>query len=253
MVKRKLFLTSLITLSLLQAKADDFTVLLEGKDLKNSAVVDLNLKVEPKKSVKFNETFYVITIDPKTGKKEVWDDKVLFKLFSPINTSFKIFFNELLDQNRVYIVGSYERNNYSGDVDIRIEEKHFIPDFNKIVKESSIKAKIIAETKDDVLPYLGISKAKVLGPAERIYSPRMRISIGEIETYGFDLSGKIKDARINGKPAKIFDDKIISTQIDLEESIIDKNLDIEVSLEVDNNIVKKTIGSIHIVEAIQQF
>ena len=254
MLKNKIAYSLAALLTAIQpAIADTFTVLLEGEDIKKTAVVDLKLKVEPKKSVKFNEEFFVITVDPKTKEKFFWKDKVLFKYFSPINTSIKIFFRDLPDQDKVYILGSYERNNYSGPVDIILKKKHYIPDFNKSITENSIKANIIANTDEDVLPYLGISKATVLGPKERIYSPRMRISIGDVETYGFKLSGKISEARINGKKAKIFDDKIISTFIELDESNIDKDLDIELELEVDNDMVKKTIGSIHIVEAIQVF
>lgn len=252
---KKKFLLALISLFFVSssAKADHFTVLLEGEDIKKTAVIDLKLNVEPKKSVTFNEEFYVITIDPETKERVFWKDKILFKFFSPINTSIKIFFNELVDQNQVFIVGTFERNNYSGPVDIILKRKHFIPDFNKDIDESMISAKIVANTQDDVLPYFGISKAEVLGPSERIYSPRMRISIGDIETYGFKLSGKISEARINGFQARIFDDKIISTFIELDQSVIDKDLEIELQLDVDNEVVKKTIGSIHIVEAIQEF
>lgn len=237
----------------LSVKAENFAILLQGEDLKDSAVIDLKLNVEPKKSINFKEEFYVVTVDPETKEKSFWKDKILFKYFSPINTSVKIFFSQLLDQNKVYIMGSYERNNYSGPVTINLKRKHFIPDFDKEVDDSQVTAHIVANTDDDVLPYLGISKAKVLGPKERIYSPRMRISIGDIETYGFKLSGKISDARINGKPSKIFDDKIISTFIDVDKDDIDKDLDIELAIEVDNNFVKKTVGTIHIVEAIQSF
>lgn len=243
----------LALLTVHSVQADSFTVLLEGEDLKKIAVIDLKLNVDPKKSINFKEEFYVITIDPETNEKIFWKEKVLFKYFSPINTSVKIFFRDLLDSNKVYIVGAYERNNYSGEVEIILKKKHFIPDFNKEIKESSIKAKIVADTDDDVLPYYGISKATVLGPKERIFSPSMRISIGDIETYGFKLSGKISEARINGKQARIFDDKIISTFIDIDKSSVDKDLSIELEIEVDNNMVKKTIGSIHIVEAIQEF
>jgi hypothetical protein len=250
---KKLFAILFLICWIQAVGAETFTVLLEGMDLKKTAVIDLKLKVEPKKSINFKEEFFVITVDPETKEKKFWKKKILFKYFSPINTSIKIFFKELLDQDKVYIIGKYERNNYSGPVDIILKKKHFIPDFNKVIAENSIKANIIAETDEDVLPYHGISKAKVLGPEERIFSPRMRISIGDIETYGFKLSGKITDARINGKQAKIFDDKIISTFIELDESNVDKDLDIELEIEVDNNMVKKTIGSIHIVEAIQDF
>lgn len=250
---KKKFLVCLITSFFAAAKADNFTILLQGEDLKNAAVIDLKLIVEPKKSITFNEEFYVITIDSVTKQKIFWKDKILFKYFSPINTSLKIFFQELLNQDKVYLVGNFERNNYSGPVEITLKEKHLIPDFNKSVDPSRVKVNFIASTEEEVLPFLGISQAKVLGPKERIYSPKMRVSIGDVETYGFKLSGKISEARINGSQAKIFDDKIISTFIDIKKSSIDKNLDIELELEVDNRTIKKTIGSIHIIEAIQQF
>ena len=252
-IMRKIYLALIALLVMNPVCADNFTILLQGEDIKKTAVIDLKLKVEPKKSIQFNEEFYVITIDPVTNEKILWKDKVLFKYFSPINTSIKIFFRDLLDQDKVYIVGKFERNNYSGPVDIIIKDKRFIPDFNKEIDYDSIKTSLIADTDDDVLPYLGISKATILGPKERIYSPRMRISIGDVETYGFKLSGKISEARINGSQAKIFDDKIISTFIKIDKSSVDKDLNIELEIEVDNNMIKKTIGFIHIVEAIQEF
>lgn len=235
-----------------KVSADNFTVLLEGEDLKKLAVIDLKLNVSPKNSINFLEEFLIITVDPKTKEKKIWtSDMTLFKFFSPINTSFKIFFKELLNQDRVYIVGKYTRNNYSGAVDIIIKNKKFIADFNKTIAEDSIKALIIADTDDKVLPFHGISKARILGPKERIFAKKMRVSIGDIETYGFELSGKITEARINNSPAKIFDDKIISAFIDLDESQIDKDLDIELAIEVDNNFVTKKIDRIHIVEAFE--
>jgi hypothetical protein len=96
---------------------------------------------------------------------------------------------------------------------------------------------------------MGISKAEILGPDERIFAKSMFISISNIETYGFVCDKSIKHPRINGQEATFLNDKIIAANLKLDNLQFKKDLEIVLELDVDGQTISKKVGTIHFLEA----
>ena len=104
--------------------------------------------------------------------------------------------------------------------------------------------------KEEQLPFLGISKARIIGPNPRIYSKSMLISIGDIETYGFNLEDNLDAIYVNDVPAELINDKIIISTVSYDEFPESAKIPVTLSLEVSGKKVNKNIGSIDLLEAI---
>ena len=119
-----------------------------------------------------------------------------------------------------------------------------IPDFAETVDNSKISSGIELLKNEFSLPFMGISKAELLGPNERIFSENMFVTIANIETYGFTLAKTIRKPRINGQEAKFLTDEIIAVNLTLKkEQPLDK-LEILLELDVDGQTISKTVDTI---------
>ena len=97
---------------------------------------------------------------------------------------------------------------------------------------------------------MGISKAEILGPNPRIFSHKMFISIGNFETYGFDLKNKIDKIQINNSPAKLIGNSDITGTLLFEKIPENKKIPITVSLEVESKTITKKIADIDLIDTV---
>ena len=78
----------------------------------------------------------------------------------------------------------------------------------------------------------------------------MLISIGNIESYGFNLNETVKNIKINDKNAELINDKIIIANLDFLEIPETRKIPIKLSLEVNGKTVQKSIDTIQLLDAI---
>ena len=248
---RRTFFFALTLLSALNASlAESYKVSLEGDKLKGLAALELKLVVEPKDSFLLDEEVKIFCSDSKNSE-ELKDEDLLYKFVDPQNSLVRLFFREPLEASNLFLEGDLTRTNFSGQADIKISEINYISDFARDVDPEKIEAKIDITEDKDLLPFLGISKAEILGPTKIIYRPEIFVAISGLETYGFTLGAKIAKAKINGVDARIINNEIISSKLSLPQELSGKELEIVLDLEVDNKTVTKSVGVLSIVEAVK--
>ena len=248
---RRILLPALLFLaSMNPVQAESYKVSLEGDKLQGLAALELELVIEPKDSFLMDEEVKIFCSDAKNSE-ELKDEDLLYKFVDPQNSLVRLFFREPLEASNLFIEGDIARTNFSGQADIKISEINYISGFGRDIEPEKIKAKINIDEDKDLLPFLGISKAEILGPTKVIYRPEIFVAITDIETYGFILGAKISKAKINGVYARIINNEIISSKFKLPQELSGKELEVILDLEVDNKTVNKSVGTLQIVEAIK--
>jgi hypothetical protein len=252
--KRRIFLIILFcftfTISSLNAlQADDFIIKITGPNLDNLSALSIKLAVDPKKYCELDKE---ININRQTFFKNVDPQGSL------INVSFKTSTANLLNTKSVSAVikdsnsdtieikGKLKRLNYTGKLSAEL-----VADFGKELDTKLISTAISITKEDEILPFFGITKAKILGPNPRLYSKKMFISIGDIETYGFNLEKNITNMKINNQKADLINKKMIIANIALDEIPDNSKLPITLSMMVAGKEVKKNIGVIDLIESVE--
>lgn len=247
---RKFILLSLFLLSSLNlALAESYKVSLEGEKLKGLAALEIKLAIEPKDSFLLDEEVKIFCSN--ASNEELKDEALLYKYVDPQNALVRLFFKETLETSNLYVEGELDRVNFSGPADIKIAEVNYISDFARDFNPEKIKEIIDINEDKDLLPFLGISKASLLGPKKIIYRPEIFVAISGIETYGFKFGANISKAKINGVVARVINDEIVSAKLNLPQEQAGKMLEIILDIEVDNKLVSKSVGSLKIVEAVR--
>jgi hypothetical protein len=257
--KRKTFLIILFcltfTISSLNALwADDFIIKITGPNLNNLSALSIKLTVDPKKYCELDKE---ININRHTFFKNVDPQASL------INVSFKTSTANLLNTKSVSAVikdsnsdtieikGKLKRLNYTGKLSAKVLTAELVADFGKELDTKLISTVISITKEDEILPFFGITKAKILGPNPRLYSKKMFISIGDIETYGFNLEKNITNMKINNQKADLINKKMIIANIALDEIPENSKLPIALSMMVAGKEVKKNIGVIDLIESVE--
>jgi hypothetical protein len=149
------------------------------------------------------------------------------------------------------IKGKLKRLNYTGKLSAKVLSAELVADFGKELDTKLISTAISITKEDEILPFFGITKAKILGPNPRLYSKKMFISIGDIETYGFNLEKNITNMKINNQKADLINKKMIIANIALDEIPDNSKLPITLSMMVAGKEVKKNIGVIDLIESVE--
>ncbi len=229
----------------LPTKAEDLKIKLKGQALKKIAAFEIKLEYTPKDAFILEDNFKMSGTDLQVLN----DSDLLFKTIDADNSLIRVFFSKPLKSEELFINASLKRSNYTGHASVKIASINFIPDFSQELDPSQITSSIELLGEEEPLPYMGITKAEILGPSERIFAKNMFISISNIETYGFTLNKSIKQPHINGQEAKFLNDKIIATNLRLDPLQQKSDLDITLELDVDGQTVIKKVGTIHFIEA----
>jgi hypothetical protein len=250
-----IFFYFIFTLSSLNAlRADDFIIKITGPNLDNLSALSIKLALDPKKYCELDKE---ININKQTFFKNVDPQGSL------INASFKTSTANLLNTKSVSAVikdsnsetieikGKLKRLNYTGKLSVKVLNAELIPDFGKELDSKLISTVITISKEDEILPFYGITKAKILGPNPRLYSKKMFISIGDIESYGFNLEKNITNMKINNQKADLINKKMIIANIALEEIPENMKLPIILSMMVAGKEVKKNIGVIDLIESVE--
>ena len=238
----------------LPLQAEEFRLKLHGEELKKIAAVEIELEFEPKNTFVIDEEF---SMHSSFALKETGngaelcpdniiegEDTILFKTVDQNNSVIRVFFAKKPSQDELLFHGSLTRINYSGEAKARIKSVSLIPDFAEMVDSSNISSEIELLKNTISLPFMGISKAELLGPSKRIFSENMFVTIGNIETYGFTLNKSIRKPRINGQEAKFLTDEIIAVNLTLEKQELLNMIDIVLELDVDGQTISKTVDTI---------
>lgn len=231
-----LCLLILAVFSCSQAYAKVFQVTMQGQNLRELAAVEIFLEFKPSDSLVLRE---LCQID---------HGEFLFKSIDEKNSSITVFFANPLDKETLTITGEIERVNYSGEPNLKIKQINYIPGFGLELDPKSIKANVKMVEDRDVLQYMGITKAEILGPKERVYKSKIPIVIGNVESYGFEFNRSVKNIWINDHKAFFISDQIIASNVELDELPYNNELEISLEVEVRQQKVKKTIGTVKLVE-----
>jgi hypothetical protein len=247
----KKFLVFLLTfLSCNQAFAELYKINFEGESLKALSALELKLILEPKDLTMLDEEIKLYINKDKNVKEEIPRKDILFRFVDPQNSFIRVFFRDAYNFNNLSIEGKIIRVNFSGEMSMSIAAVNYIPDFGRNISPDKIKYNLTVTDDRDVLPFYGISKATILGPRSRTYREQLYITISDIETYGFSIGANAFKARINGVPARIINDEIVTAQVPVAKNLSGKSLDIVLEVDVDNKTISKRIGSLNIIESI---
>lgn len=220
----------------LAVSAENFSIKLKGEELKKISALEIELDLEPNKVFVIDEELIIQNLDD-----------LLFKTVDQNNSLIRVFLAKPLENDELLLEGSLSRVNYSGKVEAKIASVTLIPDFAQEVDSSKIQTKLTLSPSEEALPFMGISKAEILGPRERVFSENMFVSISNIETYGFTLAKSIRKPRINGQEAKFLTDEIIAVNLQLDPQTTGESLDIVLELDVDGKTISKTVDRISFV------
>lgn len=253
MVKLFYSIFFLLLISLNTAWADDFILKISGTGVDSLSALSIKLGIEPKKYCELDRE---ITVNRQTFFKNVDSQGSL------INVSLRTSTANLLntktvtavlknnDSQFIEIRGKIKRLNYTGKITPKILNTEFISDFAKELDPKLINTTISIVKEDEILPFFGITKAKILGPNPRIYSKNMLISIGDIETYGFNLEKNITAVMVNNQKADLINKKMVIANIKVDEIPESSKIPIILSLTVAGKEVKKNVGTIDLVESV---
>lgn len=238
-------------------RAEDFSLKLGGDELRKIAAIEIELEFEPNKSFSIDEEFSIhnsFEIATVGNGAELCPNSiiegeklVLFKTVDQNNSVIRIFLAEALPESELLLHGSLTRVNYSGKPNVVIKSINFIPDFAQTVDSNKISSNLEIKKNSEFLPFMGISKADLLGPNRRVFSENMFVSISNIETYGFTLGKSIRKPRINGKQAKFLTDEIIAVNLSMADQDPSRDLEIVLELDVDGQTISKTVDRIKFV------
>lgn len=234
--------------------ADSFDLKINGNEIENISAIELKLAFEPDKSYFLNQDLKIFAEYPDLVSNgtnlepRLLSSEILYKYVDPSSSHIRIFFEKPIRSKEIIISGELERSNYTGDIAVTIPKKNFISDFSKKIDSSKISTEISIEESKDTLPFMGISKAEILGPKTRIQSGELVVAVGNIETYGFSLGKSIDSIKINGQEAKVINNEIIVSNIKLDDS--KEELEINLEIDVDKKIIQKKLGTITLIEAI---
>lgn len=245
----------LILITLCQgAEADTYEIRVTGRELPEVTAVELKLGVNPPGAYILDDDFQITYISSDSGalvSQELnLSDKILYKLSDSSNLLLRFFLMEPIQAREYILRGNLKRGNFGGKSNLEIKAVDYIADFASGLDLNKLKTSVSVKAVDDVLPFIGISKAEILGPDARIFSPEMFVVIGNIETYGFTLNQNIGSITVNGKPAKLIHGEVIAANLTLPSKDV-KHLPIVLEMEVDNRFIKKEIGSLKIKEPIE--
>ncbi len=241
-----------ILLCLLPAQAEDLKIKLKGAELKKIAAFEIKLDYEPKETFVLEDSFTIYASSgADSSLKELAATDFLFKTVDVDNSLIRVFLAKPLVDNEVLIKAKLKRSNYSGRATAKIAGINFISEFSQEVDASRINSSLELIENEEPLPYMGITKAEILGPHERIFAKDMFISISNVETYGFTFNKSIKHPRINGQEAKFINDKIIAVNLKLDPLLQRDKLDVTLELDVDGQTISKKVGTIEFIEAIK--
>jgi hypothetical protein len=219
------------------AWAEDFVIKMQSVELSKVAAFEFKILFEPAGSFVIDDSIEVL--DKDNNKVPV-----LFKFADADNSLMRVFLNDGFNGDTLSILGQFNRVNYRGEVGLALASVNVLPNFGKEVDKALIKSRIEITKDDNILQYMGISKACILGPKERIFDDSLFVSIGDIQTYGFTLGRKTVRAKINGQDANIYDNAIIGTMLKVNPGDRSSEVDINLELEVDNQVISKKIGTI---------
>jgi hypothetical protein len=226
----------------LESSAEKFTVRLSGEEIKNTSAIILKLKIDPINFFYLDDNFEIEGLD---------ENDFLFKTVDAKNLILRIFFSDNFSKKNIsslLIEGDIIRKNYNGKLNFSIDEVLYISDFSKFFDSSLIKYSAEISEGNENLPFLGISKAEILGPQERIFSESMDISISGIETYGFELADEnISDIFINGQRASLVNNRILVSSLNLQDYPLSQ-IPIEIEIHVKNKVVKKNLEPIKLLK-----
>ncbi len=244
-IKSLFFGLFLILILRLPAFAEDLKIKLKGQGLKKIAAFEIKLEYEPKDAFILEDSFKMYASD----SQELSDADLLFKTVDIDNSLIRVFLSKPLKSEELLISASLNRSNYTGQASAKIASINFIPDFSQELDPNQISSSLELIVNEEPLPYMGISKAEILGPHERIFARNMFISISNIETYGFICNKSIKAPKINGQEAKFLNDKIIAANLKLDPLQQKSDLEINLELDVDGQTITKKVGTIRFIEA----
>lgn len=233
-----------ICMACFPAMAEDLKIKLKGPGLKKIAAFEIKLEYTPTNAFILEDSFTV-----NTASGELSDSDFLFKMIDSDNALIRVFLSKPLVSEDLTINASLKRSNYTGQAFAKVLSTNFISDFSQEFDSTQIKSSIELVENEEALPYMGISKAEILGPSERIFARSMFISISNIETYGFVCDKSIKRPRINGQEAKFLNNKIIAANLKLDGLQFKNDLDVVLELDVDGQTITKKVGTIHFLEA----
>jgi hypothetical protein len=246
---RKISLFFLL-LFFLPAHADSYQIKISGPDLVNVTAVEFKLNIDPPASYVLNKDFDLFYIPFNSEEPIALNEKILYKMADSSNLLLRFFLVEPMNVKEYLIKGNFSRANYSGKTVFDISGVDYVADFSTKFDKENLKTSLEIIDTDEVLPFLGISKAEIMGPAERIYSPEIFVTIGNIETYGFSMDEDISGLKINGVPAKLIHKQIVAASL-LIDSKETREIPLVLELDVDNQHLKKEIGSLIIKEPIE--
>ena len=249
--KRRIFLLILFcftfTISSLNAlRADDFIIKITGPHLDNLSALSIKLAVDPKKYCELDKE---ININRQTFFKNVDPQGSLINVSFKTNSVSAVIKDS--NSDTIEIKGKLKRHNYTGKLSAKVLSAELVADFGKELDTKLISTVISITKEDELLPFFGITKAKILGPNPRLYSKKMFISIGDIETYGFNLEKNITNMKINNQKADLINKKMIIANIALDEIPENSKLPVTLSMMVAGKEVKKNIGVIDLVESVE--
>lgn len=248
MNKKLLILIILSTFN--SALAELYHLDFRGSKLKGLAALDLKLDIQPANSFTIAEELKIFSGEDE-NRIELEEEDLLYKFVDPENAFVRLFFKNPLEVEKLEVDGVLDRANYSGQANIEIAQVNYISDFGRNLNPEKIKSEIKITEDKEILPFLGISKANILGPKKLIYRPVIYLTVTGIETYGFSLSPNNVEARINNVKAKIINDDVVTAPFELDEELVGKDLEVELEIEVDNKVVSKKLGTMKIVESIK--
>jgi len=230
--------------------ADSYEIKISGKELVNVTAIEFKLKMDPPGSYVLEKDFELFYTPFDSTELMPLQEKILYKMADSSNLLLRFFLVEPLNVGKYTIKGNFDRANFAGKATLDIESVDFVADFSAKFDPTHLKTSLEILDENQPLPFVGISKAEIMGPLERIYSPEIFVTIGNIETYGFTLGEDISGLQINGVPAKLIHKQIVAASLTLESADI-HDLPLVLELDVDNQHIKKEIGSLKIKEPIQ--
>jgi hypothetical protein len=240
----------LFFLTVSPAFADTYQIKISGQDLVNVTAIEFKLKMDPPGSFVLEKDFELFYTPKNSSDLIPLHEKILYKMADSSNLLLRFFLVEPLNVSQYTIKGNFSRANYTGKAVLDIDSVDFVADFSTQFNKDRLISKFEILEESDPLPFVGISKAEIMGPPERIFSPEIFVTIGNIETYGFTLDEDISGLKINGVPAKLIHKQIVAASLQIESKDIHE-IPLVLELDVDNQHLKKEIGSLKIKEPIE--
>lgn len=234
-------------------RAEDFKIFLEGSELKKLSAIEIQLEFPEYSDSIISDNFSFEIKNKESNSLEVIPSKnILYSVVDSSNKIIRLFVDNKLTTDQIIINGKYSHPNYSEPVIAKIKNINYISDFALSLDSSTIANRIDIDSQSFFsMPFIGISRADILNPIQCIVEDKLPVTIGNIETYGFDLNKKDLKIYINDQNAKLLNGKIVSTKLELSEKELQaETLDIILSFDLGNQKPSKKIGNIKIIRAI---